>query len=76
MNVRHETRQNLVHLYDFGAFGVCTPSRCTQIPAQMAVGCVRLVSKAHQAFKMADLLNQCTISMLLTASVLNLLRFC
>ena len=30
MNARHETRPNLAHLYDFCAFGVCTPSRCTQ----------------------------------------------
>ena len=30
MNVRHETNKNLIHFYDFCAFGVYTPSHCTQ----------------------------------------------
>ena len=30
MNVRHETKQNVIHLYDFCAFGVYTLSHCTQ----------------------------------------------
>ena len=30
MNVGNETKQNLIHLHDFCASGVCIPSRCTQ----------------------------------------------
>ena len=30
MNVRHETKQISNHLDEFCAFGVCSPSRCTQ----------------------------------------------